>query len=385
VITPPSTLYEFWKISPLDVLIFIIGLSITIFESIEHGIFAMIGLSLAILLFRLFKAKGAFLGRIKIRTVHHSKGYSDAAGDDDDARACFLPLDRRDGSNPDIPLERPYPGIFIYRFTEGFNFPNANHHLDYMVNVITAETRPTTVTTFTKLGDRPWNDTTPRHGKEESLDDRPTLKAVILDFSSVNNLDLTSVQTLLDVRSLLDRHSAPRAVQWHFAAIQNRWAKRALAAVGFGLPSFETEDGRPRVFRPVYSLAEMESAEESFAPDHVRDFAVPTSSKTAGPKAGGPKVGGVLDDVELGDMTTQAEKIGEVERVESRRQVPGGRLDEREARLAALHGINRPFFHPDVQSALTSAIATEKLYEATGAESPSRGIVERREVDGGEK
>jgi solute carrier family 26 (sodium-independent sulfate anion transporter), member 11 len=126
-------------------------LSITIFESIEHGIFAMIGLSVAIVLFRMFKAQGSFLGRIKIRTVHHSKDYGDE-DNDSDSRACFLPLDRRDGSNPDIPIERPYPGIFIYRFTEGFNFPNANHHLDYMVNVIIAETRPTTLTTFTKLG-----------------------------------------------------------------------------------------------------------------------------------------------------------------------------------------------------------------------------------------
>jgi sodium-independent sulfate anion transporter 11 len=304
-----------------------------------------------------------------VRTAHTKSGsYTDA----DDARAVFLPLDRRDGSNPDIPIERPYPGIFIYRFTEGFNFPNANHHLDYMVSVITAETRPTTITTFASPGERPWNDAAPRHASdEESLDDRPTLKAVILDFSAVNNLDLTSVQTLLDVRGQLDRRAAPRAVQWHFAAVQNRWAKRALAAVGFGLPSFDAEDGRPRVFRPVYSLAEMESADESFAPDRVRDFAVDpavTPAATSEKKDGAPKVGGVLDDVEMaalggGDATTQSEKIGEVERVETRGETTAA---GREARLAALHGINRPFFHPDVQSALASAIATERLYEAVG-------------------
>ena len=328
----------------------------------------MIGLSLAILLFRLFKAHGAFLGRVTIRTVHSTKDSHPDSDPDSDSRACFLPLDRRDGSNPNIPLERPYPGIFIYRFTEGFNFPNANHHLDYMVSVITAETRPTTVTTFTKPGDRPWNDAAPRHaGDEEALDDRPTLKAVVLDFSAVNNLDLTSVHALLDVRVQLDRRAAPRAVQWHFASVQNRWAKRALAAVGFGLPSLQSEDGHPHVFRPVYSLAEMESADESFAPDTARDLAA------AGGKGRGeaPKVGGVLDDIEMmGDLTTQSEKIGEVERVETRGERDGNaeRLDAREARLAALHGINRPFFHPDVQSALASAIATERLYEAIGGE-----------------
>jgi sodium-independent sulfate anion transporter 11 len=60
------------------------------------------------------------------------------------------------------------------------------------------------------------------------------LRAVILDFSAVNNVDVTCIQSLMDIRTQLDRRSTPVAVQWHFANIKNRWTKRALSAAGFG-------------------------------------------------------------------------------------------------------------------------------------------------------
>jgi solute carrier family 26 (sodium-independent sulfate anion transporter), member 11 len=106
----------------------------------------MIILSVCILFLRLFKAQGSFLGQAKIHTIYQGKD------DDSRSRNYFLPIDRRDGSNPDVPIERPYQGIFIYRFTDGFNFPNANYHLRFLVDVISAETRPTTITLFTKPG-----------------------------------------------------------------------------------------------------------------------------------------------------------------------------------------------------------------------------------------
>jgi solute carrier family 26 (sodium-independent sulfate anion transporter), member 11 len=201
------------------------------------------------------------------------------------------------------------------------------------------------------------------------LDDRPTLKAVILDFSSVNNLDLTSVQSLIDVRNQLDRHAAPRSVQWHFACIQNRWAKRALAAAGFGYPSFETDNGTPQHFKAIYSLADMKDAEENIVADHI----------SSSSKAKAPKIPGVIEDIEMGDFTSQQEKIV-VEKMEGGNN--GKMTKQQAARMTALHGINRPYFHPDIQSALTSAIATEELHAALGNESPgAQPITERLEVD----
>jgi sodium-independent sulfate anion transporter 11 len=145
VISPPWALYEFYKINPLDVLVFGTGMFITIFSTTENGIFAMIIISACILLIRQCKAQGAFLNRVKIQA-------NDAEnGGDSISRDHFVPLDRRDGSNPDVRIERPHEGVFIYRFTDGFSFINANHRLSFFVDAIPAETRPTTIEeAFTK-------------------------------------------------------------------------------------------------------------------------------------------------------------------------------------------------------------------------------------------
>ena len=108
------------------------------------------------LLFRTVKAKGHFLGRIKVHsiiddqiigndspntsTIKLCRGANNNNGID---RDVFLPLDHNDGSNPDIELETPFPGIFIYRFSEGFNYPNANNYLDHLTEIVLKTTRLT--------------------------------------------------------------------------------------------------------------------------------------------------------------------------------------------------------------------------------------------------
>ena len=166
LITPPNTLYQFWRVSPFEVIIFFAGVFVTIFSSIENGIYTTICLSVAVLLFRVVKAKGRFLGKVKIHSVigdhmimddvkHDGHGQYDTFGSNDpdkSVRNLFLPLSHHDGSNPEIEVESPYPGIFIYRFSEGFNYPNANHYLDYMVATIFKETRRTNPSSYPRLG-----------------------------------------------------------------------------------------------------------------------------------------------------------------------------------------------------------------------------------------
>jgi len=352
-----------------------VGLTITLFNSIEHGIFAMVGISLGILLFRVFRTHGSFLGKVNIRTVPYgrdvgsSKPITDGTTSPGNVRSIFLPVDKSDVYNPEVRPERPGPGIFIYRFAEGFNFSNASQSLEYMVQTIMAQTKPTVSARYTKRGDYPWNDPAPKGTTDEDvIDERPTLKAIILDFAAVNNLDLTSIQFLIDVRNQLERYAAPHPVQWHFAAIQNRWAKRALAAAGFGFPSFETEDGSPQHFKPIYSLAEMETTEENIV---MEKKATTGKGKT-------PQVPGVIDDIELGDFASKNDIV-------SSSKLEHGDLDkvttkEQAARYAALHGINRPYFHPDVQSALMSVMAAEEARSKEDDESPDDIMTERMEV-----
>lgn len=165
LITPPSVVYQFWLVSPLDVVIFFAGVLVTVFSSIENGIYTTICVSVAVLLWRKCRSQGRFLGPVKVHSVlgdhvidgsGNRNGHSRAPNFDDpdtSTRNVFLPLEAQDGSNPEIQVEKPYPGIFIFRFAEGFNYPNATHELDeFFVRRIFKETRRTNPDMYPRLG-----------------------------------------------------------------------------------------------------------------------------------------------------------------------------------------------------------------------------------------
>jgi sodium-independent sulfate anion transporter 11 len=145
LITPPNTVYQFWRVNPIEVIIFFAGVLVTVFSSIENGIYTTICVSIAVLLFRVVKARGNFIGKVQIHSVvgdhlvedkfpsyredgrKKETGSGTQATDGSNVRDIFLPINHHDGSNPTIDVQSPYPGIFIYRFSEGFNYPNANH------------------------------------------------------------------------------------------------------------------------------------------------------------------------------------------------------------------------------------------------------------------
>ncbi|OCK77116.1 sulfate permease [Lepidopterella palustris CBS 459.81] len=367
LITPPNTVYQFWRISPLEVPIFFAGVIVTVFSSIENGIYTTICVSAALFLFRAFKARGRFLGKVKVHSVvgDHLLDRDDTkegdnntktslnsppAEPEDSVRSIFLPIDHRDGSNPQIELEAPYPGIFIYRFSEGFNYPNANHYLDQLVAEIFKQTRRTNPATYGKLGDRPWNNPGPRRGKEvDPLDHRPTLKAIILDFSSVNNVDITSVQNLIDVRNQLDRYAAPGTVDWHFACVNNRWTKRALAAAGFGYytPEADLDSGLHR-WKPIFSVAEIGGSSSAAAAAEERYNRKASRSARAREES-------ASEDIEEGDLTPKAEDTESLDKQLGNTKAYG--TISKPQKVAVVQGLNRPLFHIDITAALDSALA----------------------------
>lgn len=373
LITKPNTVYQFWRVAPLDAIIFFIGVVVTVFTSIEIGIYCTIVVSVAVLLFRVAKANGHFLGRVTIHSVvgdhlldgdgkYGSFGTNKTSSDDEDHqhRSIYLPINHTDGSNPEVEVEQPHPGVFIYRFSEGFNYPNANHYTDYLVQTIFRTTRRTNPNAFNRPGDRPWNDPGPRGG-DESEETRPLLQAVILDFSSVNNVDVTSIQNLIDVRNQLDLYASPRSVQWHFAHINNRWSKRALAAAGFGYPTPASSEGFHR-WKPIFSVAEIEGSASAAAHaemvtnerehhlhHHHRnsedvETGLKTESTTAAHETHGIETSSSEDSQNAKDDKLQRE-LTDSKAYDSRRKV------------ALVQGMNRPFFHIDLTSALQSAVA----------------------------
>ena len=408
LITPPNVVYQFWRVSPLDMLIFFLGVIVTIFSSIENGVYCTICVSAALLLFRVAKARGALLGQVRIHSVVGDHLVDDRGrygtfpndtklpveeetpvgrqNNDDANRTVFLPLNHCDGSNPSVKLEQPYPGIFLYRFSEGLNYPNANHYTDDLVQNIFQLTRRTNPFSYGRLGDRPWNNPGPSRGQSDETDmDIPTLKAIILDFSSVNNVDATAVQTLIDVRNQLDIYASPDVVQWHFAHINNRWTKRALAAAGFGYPSFPSDDGFHR-WKPIFSVAEIggdlsaaATAELRLQREYQRKVDMGNVDVEAGRNNTAPDANASgVDGDDVADIKPTESKVpfesvnqydnnngsasnSDIDDKEDQKRLhrdltsSKAYADRREAHV--VQGINRPFFHIDLNTALQSAIA----------------------------
>ncbi|EQL00216.1 sulfate permease [Ophiocordyceps sinensis CO18] len=377
LITPPNTVYHFWSVSPLEVFVFFVGVFVSIFADIEDGLYATVGISAAIFMYRILRSRGRFLGKVRVHSVleDHVIGedprqpvgeygtFEEPVGNA--ARNVSLPLDHEDGSNPEVEVDNPYPGIFIYRFFEVFNYPNANFSLDYLTDFVMARTRRTSPEKFERAGDRPWNSPGPRKTSKSradaDVDHRPTLKAIILDLSSVNNVDMTSVQRLIDVRNQLDQYTSPDVVDWHIACINSRWTKRALAAGGFGVPT-KVENGTRHRWKSIFSVAEI-GGQASAA-------AVAEENAKARQLIGPPQW---TDDEEMGkgdawtDSTAAAATPGEKAASEMLKQRRKG---------AVVHGLDRPLFHVDLTSAVQSAIANvearHEFREALEAEGGQR-------------
>ena len=161
-LTPPKSLYKYWQLSPFELLIWFVGVMLAVFESLEVSIYATIALSAALLLVRLSRTKGKFLGKVRVQHVQAgpstpvgtpAEKISDAVSASEvesteaetegngEWRDVFLPADRSDGTNPTVRTESPYPGVFIYRFMEGFNYANQAHHVELLFEHITSCTR----------------------------------------------------------------------------------------------------------------------------------------------------------------------------------------------------------------------------------------------------
>jgi len=177
LVATPKQVYSFWRISPLEFVIWWAGLLVTIFSTIENGIYTSICASVALMLIRLAHPRGYFLGRVSL-------------GDDQsprEARDVFVPLKPNGVLNPHIAVQPPQPGIIVYRFEESYIFPNCSIVNSTIVDHVKKYTRRGFDISSIRMGDRAWNDPGPVKGSDTEAEDapRPLLHAVVLDFSTV--------------------------------------------------------------------------------------------------------------------------------------------------------------------------------------------------------
>lgn len=257
LVTRPHKVYRYWQFSPIEFVIWVVCVAVGLFESLEYCIYVGVGLSIALVLLRLARTKGQFLGKVKAQRVKLDNT-TDGDVTLERPRTIYAPFRQNDGMNPAIHIDSPHPGIFIYRLSESLNYTNQAFHMEVLQEHIIANTKRTSEEVLERQSDRMWNDPGPQHMQDE---DMPLLRAIVLDFASVNNLDVTALQGLIDLRNYLDKYTFPDAAEWHFAGVDNRWTRCALASAGFGYPSAKSPEAIG-AWRPIYSIAQTLMSDE---------------------------------------------------------------------------------------------------------------------------
>ncbi|CUM63563.1 uncharacterized protein PRCAT00001141001 [Priceomyces carsonii] len=285
--------WNFWRISPLDAGIFLIAVLITVFSSIENGVYFAICASAAVLLFRIAIPKSYFLGKVQVAEVINPViKYSDDCSDHSstsneievqqvltdgsnhyndkqkfkgqdltvtDTQALlknnpqvkfhtrWVPL-TKENINSDLKVSPPPPGVIIFKPTESFTYPNASTQIDRITDEAKRLTRRGRPYNYTDAGSRPWNDPGPlrfkipfisKKGENDEVttsqieQEKPLLRIVHFDFSTVASIDVTSIQALVDLRKALNVY-ADREVEFHFSGILSPWIRRGLLNAGFG-------------------------------------------------------------------------------------------------------------------------------------------------------
>lgn len=294
LLTSYKTTWTFWKTNPLDCISFIVTVFITVFSSIENGIYFAMCWSCAMLLLKQAFPAGKFLGRVEVAEVLNptvqedidavisSNELPNELNKQVKSTVEVLPAPEYKFSVKWVPFDHGYsrelninttvrpppPGVIVYRLGDSFTYVNCSRHYDIIFDRIKEETRRGQLITLRKKSDRPWNDPGEwkmpdslkslfkfkRHSATTNSDlpvsngssngetyEKPLLKVVCLDFSQVAQVDSTAVQSLVDLRKAVNRY-ADRQVEFHFAGIISPWIKRSLLSVKFGTTNEEYSD-----------------------------------------------------------------------------------------------------------------------------------------------
>ncbi|KAG0738826.1 hypothetical protein G6F29_009752 [Rhizopus arrhizus] len=211
----PEYMKRLAKVSLWELFVFVAGVIITFFTTVEYGIYAAVGLSFVILLFRIARPRFWSLGRIPL------------TGDGKTSETHYLYVAQ---NHPSLgPLVEDLPaGILMCRVDESFTYPNSAFISDKILSYCKQHTRRH-ATLLTK-GERAWNDDADPT-RDAARAQLPRLHALILDFSTVNRLDSSGLQAIVDAQNALNRY-AGHHVEFHFANIIHPAIRTCLIAAG---------------------------------------------------------------------------------------------------------------------------------------------------------
>ncbi|KAI9193633.1 sulfate transporter family-domain-containing protein [Polychytrium aggregatum] len=214
---PPEVIKQLWDIQFTDFLSFWVALFVTVIFNIETGIEVSIGFALVILLYRIARP------RIQPLVQHAGKWYSL-------------------GQSHGLETSQPPAGVLVFRPEESLTYPNASYITEKILDEAKERTRYGGVVTK-HSNDKVWSDSTGLAKKTDLSGERPILRSLVVDLSSVNFVDATGIQALIDLRHELDRY-AGHNVAIHFSRVkpalvrpinyflQTTNSKKVVAAVG---------------------------------------------------------------------------------------------------------------------------------------------------------
>ena len=215
---------HYWHISRIEAVIWISSVIATVFAGVQYGISIAILASLALLLIRVAKPQGRFLGTTTLRLVDNKGNES--------TREVFIPLELGDDGllNMRTVVKPPAPWIVIYRLGESFTYPNASSVNMSIMEYFKENARRSPQLVQSRKKERLWNETSSPDSTRENEREkrRRPIRAVIFDFSSVcvslscpfriypsdgpstflarsSVVDSTGVQTLRDTKGEVER------------------------------------------------------------------------------------------------------------------------------------------------------------------------------------
>lgn len=202
-----KTSWNFYQSNPGDFIAFIVTVLITVFSSLDYGIYFAMCWSAAVFMLNNMFAPGRFLGRVEIAEVvnaqvdpsvesvsesesFHQEG-SQVNSLIESSSKKLDPLDKSQVKsdyreinknnqiaqkliyhtkwisydcaysrefNPEVPIQPPPPGVIVYRFSDSYTYLNCGKHYDIIFDEVRRTTRRGQMVSALKKVDRPWND-----------------------------------------------------------------------------------------------------------------------------------------------------------------------------------------------------------------------------------
>ncbi|ORX45914.1 hypothetical protein DM01DRAFT_265478, partial [Hesseltinella vesiculosa] len=137
----PTYVYELYRTSILELLVFFVGVTLTCFKDVETGIYVSVGMSLIIMLLRLARPPVTAMARAPLKSQHYPPAnLSPSTPIPVISNQHYIYFDETDPHFTRAKDPMP-PGIVVVRLTESVLYPNAGHVAEILTQIAKERSR----------------------------------------------------------------------------------------------------------------------------------------------------------------------------------------------------------------------------------------------------